>query len=148
VTARREDAERNRERIVGAASRLLAQSPSASLAEIAAAARESRARRSIDTSRIGVSSGLPRGTRWKRARTSVAGAARSRRPVPLDPIHVLDVLVEFSNWLEHVGVVLLSLGVLLEDFAVVVVALVGGVAGVLLDISLGSAALKGLSRLS
>ena len=48
------------------------------------------------------------------------------RPVPLDPIHVLDVLVEFSNWLEHVGVVLLSLGVLLEDFAVVVVALVGG----------------------
>jgi hypothetical protein len=42
------------------------------------------------------------------------------RPVPLDPIHVLDMLVEFSNWLEHVGVVLLSLGVLLEDFAVVV----------------------------
>ena len=70
------------------------------------------------------------------------------RPVPLDPIHVLDVLVEFSNWLEHVGVVLLSLGVLLEDFAVVVVALVGGVAGVLLEISLGSAALKSLGKLS
>ena len=70
------------------------------------------------------------------------------RPVPLDPIHVLDVLVEFSNWREHVGVVLLSLGVLLEDFAVVVVALDGGVAGVLLEIALGSAALKGLGKLS
>jgi hypothetical protein len=49
--------------------------------------------------------------------------------------------------LPALGVVLLSLGVLLEDFAVVVVALVVGVAGVLLEIALGSAALKGLGKL-
>lgn len=49
--------------------------------------------------------------------------------------------------LPSLGVVLLSLGVLLEDFAVVVVALVVGAAGVLLEIVLGSAAVKAIGKL-
>jgi hypothetical protein len=49
--------------------------------------------------------------------------------------------------LPALGVVLLSLAVLLEDFAIVVAALVVGVAGVVLEIVLGSAAIKGLSHL-
>ena len=49
--------------------------------------------------------------------------------------------------LPALGVVLLSLGVLLEDFAVVVVALVVGVAGVALEIALGKAAIKGIGHL-
>ena len=49
--------------------------------------------------------------------------------------------------LPSLGVVLLSLGVLLEDFAVVVVALVVGVAGVLLELVVGSAAIKGIGKL-
>jgi len=43
--------------------------------------------------------------------------------------------------------VLLSLGMLLEDFVVVVVALVVGVAGVVLEVVLGSAAINGLGKL-
>ena len=49
--------------------------------------------------------------------------------------------------LPALGVVLLSLGVLLEDLVVVVVAVVVGAAGVLLEIVVGSAALKGLGSL-
>jgi hypothetical protein len=49
--------------------------------------------------------------------------------------------------LPALGVVLLSLGVLLEDVVVVVVALVIGVAGVMLEVVLGSAAVHGLGRL-
>jgi hypothetical protein len=49
--------------------------------------------------------------------------------------------------LPALGVVLLSLGVLLEDFVVVVVALVVGVAGVVLEVLLGSAAIHGLGNL-
>jgi hypothetical protein len=49
--------------------------------------------------------------------------------------------------LPALGVVLLSLAVLLEDFAVVIVALVVGVAGVFLEIFLGSAVLKGIEHL-
>jgi hypothetical protein len=49
--------------------------------------------------------------------------------------------------LPSLGVVLLSLGVLLEDFLVVVVALVVGVAGVVLEVLLGSAAINGLGKL-
>ena len=49
--------------------------------------------------------------------------------------------------LPALGVVLLSLAVLLEDFAIVIVALVVGVAGVVLEIVLGSAAVKGISHL-
>ena len=49
--------------------------------------------------------------------------------------------------LPSLGVVLLSLGVLLEDFAIVVLALVVGVAGVLLEVVLGSAAIRGIEKL-
>ena len=45
------------------------------------------------------------------------------------------------------GVVLLSLGVLLEDFAVVAVALVLEVGGVVLEVVLGTAAIHGISQL-
>jgi len=49
--------------------------------------------------------------------------------------------------LPALGVVLLSLGVLLEDVLVVIAALVVGVAGVALEVVLGSAAIHGLGRL-
>jgi hypothetical protein len=49
--------------------------------------------------------------------------------------------------LPSLGVVLLSLGVLLEDFLVVIVALLIGVAGVVLEIALGSAAIHGIGKL-
>jgi hypothetical protein len=49
--------------------------------------------------------------------------------------------------LPSLGVVLLSLGVLLEDFLLVVVALAIGVAGVTLEIVLGSAAVEGVKKL-
>jgi hypothetical protein len=49
--------------------------------------------------------------------------------------------------LPALGVVLLSLGVLLEDFVLVVVALVVGVAGVALEILLGKAVIKGIGTL-
>jgi hypothetical protein len=49
--------------------------------------------------------------------------------------------------LPSLGVVLLSLGVLLEDFAIVVLAVVVGAAGVVLEIILGSAAVNGISKL-
>jgi hypothetical protein len=49
--------------------------------------------------------------------------------------------------LPSLGVVLLSLGVLLEDFLVVVVALAIGVAGVVLEVIVGSAAVRGLGNL-
>lgn len=45
------------------------------------------------------------------------------------------------------GVVVLSLGVLLEDALVIAVALLLGVAGVVLEVVLGAAAIKGLSSL-
>jgi hypothetical protein len=48
--------------------------------------------------------------------------------------------------LPALGVVLLSLGVLLEDFAVAAVGLLVGAAGVLLEIVLGRAALSGLGK--
>jgi hypothetical protein len=49
--------------------------------------------------------------------------------------------------LPSLGVVLLSLGMLLEDFLVVLVALVVGLAGVVLEIVIGAAAVHGLSSL-
>jgi hypothetical protein len=49
--------------------------------------------------------------------------------------------------LPSLGVVLLSLGVLLEDFVIVVVALVVGVAGILLEVLLGSALINGLGKI-
>jgi hypothetical protein len=49
--------------------------------------------------------------------------------------------------LPSLGVVLLSLGVLMDDFAIVVVAVVVGAAGVALEIVLGKAAVHGIERL-
>lgn len=49
--------------------------------------------------------------------------------------------------LPALGVVLLSLGVLIEDFAVVVLAVIVGSAGVLLELVLGKAALSGIGKL-
>ena len=49
--------------------------------------------------------------------------------------------------LPALGVVLLSLGVLLEDVVVVILALVVGVAGVALEIALGSAAIHEIGKL-
>jgi hypothetical protein len=49
--------------------------------------------------------------------------------------------------LPSLGVVLLSLGVLLEDFALVVLALIVGGAGVLLEFVLGNAAIRGIAHL-
>jgi hypothetical protein len=49
--------------------------------------------------------------------------------------------------LPALGVVLLSLSVLLEDFIVVVMALLVGVAGVVLEVALGSAAISGVEKL-
>ena len=49
--------------------------------------------------------------------------------------------------LPALGVVLLSLGVLLEDFLIVVVGIVVGAGGVLLEIVLGKAAINGIGKL-
>jgi hypothetical protein len=49
--------------------------------------------------------------------------------------------------LPALGVVLLSLGVLLEDVIVVALGIVVGAAGVLLEVILGSAAVKGIGNL-
>jgi hypothetical protein len=49
--------------------------------------------------------------------------------------------------LPALGVVLLSLGVLLEDAVVVAIGLVVGAGGVLLEVILGSAAIKGIGNL-
>jgi hypothetical protein len=49
--------------------------------------------------------------------------------------------------LPALGVVLLSLGVLLEDVAMELIALIAGAAGVVLEIVLGTAAIHGLSSL-
>jgi hypothetical protein len=49
--------------------------------------------------------------------------------------------------LPALGVVLLSLGVLLEDVVVVAVGIVVGAGGVLLEVVLGSAAIKGIGKL-
>jgi hypothetical protein len=70
------------------------------------------------------------------------------RPVPLDPIHVLDMLVEFSNWLEHVGSSCCHSASCSKTLQSLWWRASRGVAGVLLEISLGSAALKGLGKLS
>jgi hypothetical protein len=49
--------------------------------------------------------------------------------------------------LPALGVVLLSLGVLLKDFVIVIAALLVGLAGVVLEIVLGSAAINGIGKL-
>ena len=49
--------------------------------------------------------------------------------------------------LPSLGVVLLSIGVLLEDLAIVVLAVVVGVAGVIVELVLGRAAVRGVEKL-
>jgi hypothetical protein len=49
--------------------------------------------------------------------------------------------------LPSLGVVLVSLGVVLEDFAVVVLGLIVGGAGILLEIVLGKAAIRGIGNI-
>src|SRR3954468_14662661 len=67
----------------------------------------------------------------------IAGAAGAFFAPPFTGLDTLPAL----------GVVLLSLGVLLEDVFVVIVALIIGAAGVLLEIVLGAAAVKGIGHL-
>ena len=92
----REDARRNRERILEAAGLLLAQSPSAHLGDIATAAGVSR---STIYRHFPNRESLIAGIRERpRAPTSEAegllpsGHLGRDKPVPLDPIHVLDVV--------------------------------------------------------
>jgi hypothetical protein len=59
---------------------------------------------------------------------------------PAPPFSGLDTL-------PSLGVVLLSIGVLLEDFAIVAAAIAVGVAGVLLEIVLGRAAINGIGKI-
>jgi hypothetical protein len=49
--------------------------------------------------------------------------------------------------LPSLGVVLLSVGVLLEDLAIVVLAIAVGVAGAALELILGRAAVRGIGKL-
>src|SRR3954463_9054365 len=92
----REDARRNRERILKAAGRVLTQSPSASLEDIAATAGVSRSTiyrhfESRDTL-IAASDEEPRtGTADVDGLRPPGGLGRET-PVPLDPIHVLDLV--------------------------------------------------------
>jgi hypothetical protein len=67
----------------------------------------------------------------------IAGAAGAFFAPPFTGLDTLPAL----------GVVLLSLAVLLKDFVVVVVALLVGLAGVVLEIVLGSAAISGIGKL-
>jgi serine phosphatase RsbU (regulator of sigma subunit) len=93
---RREDARRNRERIVKAAGRVLAQSPSASLEDVAAAAGVSRTtiyRHFPDRdSLIAASEDEPRTALVDADGLVPPGGLGRERPVPLDPIHVLDLV--------------------------------------------------------
>jgi|SRR5829696_1062922 len=94
--SRREDARRNRERIVSAAGRLLAQSPSASLEDVAAAAGVSRTTiyrhfRDRDTL-VAASEAEPRSAPADADGLMPPGELGRERPVPLDPIHVLDLV--------------------------------------------------------
>jgi serine phosphatase RsbU (regulator of sigma subunit) len=95
-TGQREDARRNRERIVNAAGRVLAQSPSAPLEDIAAAAGLSRTtiyRHFPDRdSLIAASEGQPRAAALGADGLMPPGGLGRERPVPLDPIHVLDLV--------------------------------------------------------
>jgi serine phosphatase RsbU (regulator of sigma subunit) len=93
---RREDARRNRERIVKAAARVLAQSPSASLEDVATAAGVSRTtiyRHFPDRdSLIAASEDEPRTSPVDVDGLVPPGGLGRDRPVPLDPIHVLDLV--------------------------------------------------------
>jgi len=97
LRARRADARRNRERILDAAERLLQQSPSATLADIAAAAGVSRStvyRHFADRGRMAAAiAGRPR-TRTPGETEDLLppGHLGRERPVALDAIQVFDVV--------------------------------------------------------
>jgi serine phosphatase RsbU (regulator of sigma subunit) len=93
---RREDARRNRERILKAAGRLLSQSPSASLDDIAAAAGVSRSTiyrhfRDRD-SLVAEAHEEPRSATVDAEGMIPPGELGREGPVPLDPIHVMDLV--------------------------------------------------------
>ncbi len=99
----RADTKRNRDRILAAGERLLDQSPSASLGEIAAAAGVARStlyrhfpQRSDLLAAIGKAAGQPRPTAGGVARAPEqplpAGRLGRERPVSLEGIHVFDVV--------------------------------------------------------
>ena len=92
----REDARRNRKRIAEAAGRLLAQSPSASLADIATVAGVSRSTiyRHFPNREALVEAAAegPRTGPQDAEGLLPPGRLGRDRPVPLDPIHVLDVV--------------------------------------------------------
>lgn len=96
MSPRRKDAERNRERIVEAATRLLAQSPATSLSDIAAAAGVSRStlhRHFPDRGALEAAvAPRPQATRGTVEEPLPPGRLGRERPVPLDPIHVLDAV--------------------------------------------------------
>jgi serine phosphatase RsbU (regulator of sigma subunit) len=96
VSTPREDARRNRERIAEAAGRLLTQSPSASLADIATAAGVSRSTiyRHFPNREALVEAAAkgPRTGPQEAEDLLPPGRLGRDRPVPLDPIHVLDVV--------------------------------------------------------
>jgi serine phosphatase RsbU (regulator of sigma subunit) len=93
---RRQDARRNSERILKAAGRLLAQSPSASLEDIAAAAGVSRStiyrHFASRDSLVAASEEEPRHGAIDAAGLVAPGGFGREGPVPLDPIHVLDLV--------------------------------------------------------
>jgi len=67
----------------------------------------------------------------------IGGSAGAFFAVPFSGLDTLPAL----------GVVLLSLGVLLEDVVLALVALVVGVAGVVLEVVVGSAAVNGIGKI-
>jgi serine phosphatase RsbU (regulator of sigma subunit) len=96
VSAARADATRNRERILDAAGKLLAQSPGASLGEIATAAGVSR---STIYRHFAGREGLveevqerPRAAPQDGGEVLPPGELGREEPVPLDPVHVLDAV--------------------------------------------------------
>jgi AcrR family transcriptional regulator len=96
VIQRRRDAERHRERIIEAARRLLAQSPSTSLTDIAAAAGISRStlhRHFSDRKALEAAlAAEPKQAPGVGEEPLPPGMLGREGPVPLDPIHVLDAV--------------------------------------------------------
>jgi serine phosphatase RsbU (regulator of sigma subunit) len=96
ATRQREDARRNRERLLKAAGRVLRQSPSASLEDIATAAGVSRStvyRHFPDRDTlVSAVEEEPRSATSEAESLAPPGGLGRETPVPLDPIHVLDLV--------------------------------------------------------